>query len=85
MAAEGPRVGIRELRKAHGLSVRQLCDRIAEQSGLKVHEDTIRNAELGWKRPSDALMTAWAKALGVHPLDVEVPEPKSREPLAASA
>lgn len=53
-----------------------LIDRINEQGGPKgVHPDTIRNVELGYKRASKPLMTAWAKALGLSPLDVWQPEP----------
>jgi hypothetical protein len=66
----GPLVPIRELREAHGLSVPQLCDRIAPILGKRPHEDTIRNIELGHKRASSPLMTAWAKALGLTALDV---------------
>lgn len=66
----GPLVPIRELRDAHGLSVSQLCDRIEQHLGKRPHEDTIRNVELGHKRASAPLMTAWAKALGLVPIDV---------------
>lgn len=72
----GPQIRIRALREAHGLSVAALIDRINEQGGPKgVHPDTIRNVELGYKRASKPLMTAWAKALGLSPLDVWQPEP----------
>lgn len=72
----GPQVPIRELRKAYGLSIAQLCDRI-EANGLdkRPHEDTIRNVELGHKRASQPLMSAWAKALGMTVLDVVQPAP----------
>lgn len=73
MAATGPLVGIRELRKAYGLSVGELARRITDEQGLKVHEDTIRNVELGHRRASNPLITAWAKALGLNPLDVAQP------------
>lgn len=66
----GPLVPIRELRGALGLSVTQLCDRIEPHLGKRPHEDTIRNVELGHKRASGPLMTAWAKALGLTPIDV---------------
>ena len=73
-----PQVSIRFLRLAFGVEVRELCDRITEQGylgrgGKPVNEDTIRNIELGWKRPSNALLVAWAKALGMSPLDVTLP------------
>lgn len=47
-----------------------LCDRIEPHLGKRPHEDTIRNIELGHKRASVQLMTAWAKALKIAPLDV---------------
>ncbi|MGA8330421.1 MAG: helix-turn-helix transcriptional regulator [Mycobacterium sp.] len=72
---------IRDLREAHGLSIPALAARIAAE-GVVVHPDTISNVELGHKRPSHPLMTAWAKALDVHPLDVVVPEPKQRQQVA---
>lgn len=70
MAVSGPKVSIRDLREAHGLSVADLVERI-EAQGVKVHPDTIRNVELGHKRASKPLMTAWAKALDLTSLDVE--------------
>lgn len=71
MAATGPRVGIREIRLAHGLTLEQLADRIEEQGLRRPHPDSLSNIETGKKRASTPLMTAWAKALGIHPLDVE--------------
>lgn len=68
----GPQVRIRDLREAHGLSVSQLVDRIAEQ-GVTVHPDTVRNVELGHKRASHPLITAWSKALGIPVLDIWQP------------
>ncbi|BDY33208.1 helix-turn-helix domain-containing protein [Mycolicibacterium mageritense] len=72
----GPQVRIRDYREALGISVNHLVDRIKE-TGYEgsVHPDTIRNVELGHKRASKPLMTAWAKALGLVPLDVWQPEP----------
>jgi transcriptional regulator with XRE-family HTH domain len=64
-----PCVGIRLLREAHGLTIPALVDRIAMQ-GVTVTADHISNVELGWKRPSNALLHAWAKALGITRLDV---------------
>lgn len=64
-----PAVGIRTLREAHGLTIPALVERIAQQ-GVKVTADHISNVELGWKRPSNALLHAWAKALGITRLDV---------------
>lgn len=73
----GPQIRIRALREAHGLSVNALVDRIAENGHNGVHPDTIRNVELGYKRASKPLMAAWAKALGINPLDVWQPEPST--------
>lgn len=74
-SVRGPQVRIRDYREALGISVSQLVERIKETgySG-SVHPDTIRNVELGHKRASKPLMTAWVKALGLNPLDVWQPE-----------
>jgi transcriptional regulator with XRE-family HTH domain len=71
MAITGPRVGIRQLREAHGLSVTALTERIAPFLGKQPDGDTIRNVELGHKRASRELLAAWAKALNLTLLDVE--------------
>jgi transcriptional regulator with XRE-family HTH domain len=68
----GPQVRLRDLRKAHGLTIRQLAERIEDQ-GIKVKADSLSNVELGHKRASDLLLVAWAKALGISPLDVWQP------------
>lgn len=81
----GAQVPIRALREAHGFSVAKLIQRIEEVGGPEgTHPDTIRNIELGYKRASKPLMTAWAKALGLTALDVYQPEPlkSSRERVA---
>lgn len=77
-SVRGPQVRIRDYREALGVSVSHLVERIKE-TGYEgnVHPDTIRNIELGHKRASKPLMTAWAKALGLVPLDVWQPESKS--------
>lgn len=83
--AIGAQVPIRALREAHGLSVNDLIVRIQQHGGpAKLHPDTIRNVELGYKRASMPLLTAWAKALGLTSLDVYQPEPlkSSRERVA---
>lgn len=81
----GPQIRIRDLREAFGFSVNTLIERIAETGYTdKVHPDTIRNVELGHKRASKPLMTAWAKALGLSALDVWQPNPTAvREPVAS--
>lgn len=74
----GPQVRIRDLREAHGITVNQLAERIIETGYTeKVHPDTLRNIELGHKRGSKLLMVAWAKALGLSPLDVWQPTAES--------
>lgn len=67
----GPMVPIRELRMAHGLSIEQTCERIEVYLGKKPHGDTLRNIELGHRKASQPLLNAWAKALGLIPLDVQ--------------
>lgn len=69
---KGPYVQIRDLRKAYGLSIPGLVARI-RRHGVSVHKDHISNVERGERRASNELMTAWAKALGVNPLDVYQP------------
>ncbi|MBF6060563.1 helix-turn-helix transcriptional regulator [Nocardia terpenica] len=71
--AIGPLVRIRNLREAQDITVRELILRIVEYGGPGVHEDTIRNIELGHRRASDELMHAWARALGADPLDIVQP------------
>jgi len=64
-----PSVSLRVLREAHGLNIPALVRRIADQ-GVDVTADHISNCELGWKRPSNQLLHAWAKALGISRLDI---------------
>lgn len=65
----GPMIRIKDLRLAHGLSQTELSDRIAE-FGVEITDAGISNVENGNKKASDRLLTAWAKALGVEPLNV---------------
>jgi transcriptional regulator with XRE-family HTH domain len=65
-------VPIRAVRKAYGLSIEELVERIAEQGHVVEDTATIRNVETGNKRPSDRLRFAWAQALGLSPLDARV-------------
>lgn len=76
-----PSVSLRTLREAHGLNIPALVRRIEEQ-GVTVTADHISNVELGWKRPSNALLHAWAKALGITRLDITVTSDES-EPVPA--
>lgn len=62
-------VRIRDLRDAHGLTAEQLADRMAEL-GVRVDRNTIYNIELGAKKPSERVLNAYARALGVNPLNV---------------
>jgi transcriptional regulator with XRE-family HTH domain len=68
-----PMVPLRALREAHGLTTPELAIRIAE-FGVTVHADSLVNVELGHKAPSRELLTAWARALNVKPLDIRRPE-----------
>ena len=73
MLAIGPQIPIRELRKAHGLTLGGLADRI-KALGVDVHPDTLSNVERGHKRASPPLIHAWARALSVPPLEITQPE-----------
>lgn len=73
---EPPKVTLRILREAHGLTLPKLAERILEQ-GVEVSADHLSNCELGWKRPSNALVHAWARALGILPPDVQLPAAES--------
>lgn len=63
-------VSLRSLREAHGLTSPQLAERIAEH-GVPVDPDTLLNVELGHKKASRSLLTAWAGALGIKPVDIK--------------
>lgn len=65
----GPMVRISDLRLAHGWTQEKLAERICEQ-GVRITGAGISNVESGNKKASDHLLTAWAKALGVEPLNV---------------
>lgn len=62
-------VTLRALREAHGLDSRQMADRLREQ-GVTVHPDHLLNVELGHKRGSGRLMAAYARVLGIKPVDI---------------
>lgn len=79
---EPPTVSIRVLREACGLNIPALVLRIQEQ-GVDVTADHISNCELGWKQPSPALMHAWMKALGRHPVDARLGREITDEVVAA--
>ncbi|TDO18182.1 helix-turn-helix protein [Mycobacterium sp. BK086] len=65
----GPMVRIKDVRIGLGLSQVQLADRIAEL-GVEITDAGISNVENGNKKASDRLLIAWAKALGIEPLNV---------------
>jgi transcriptional regulator with XRE-family HTH domain len=62
-------VRIRALRDAYGLTAEQLAERMAEL-GVPVDRNSLYNIERGAKKPSDRVLDAYARALGVNPLDV---------------
>lgn len=62
-------VRIKDVRQAHGLTQQQLADRIAEH-GVSITDAGLSNIENGNKPASDRLLIAWAKALGVNPLNM---------------
>ncbi|NOR03634.1 helix-turn-helix transcriptional regulator [Mycolicibacterium fortuitum] len=65
----GPMIRIKDLRLALGLSQEQTAQRIAEH-GVEITAAGISNVENGNKKASDRLLTAWAKAFGIEPLNV---------------
>lgn len=62
-------VRIKEVRKAHNLTLKQLADRMSEH-GVKITEAGLSNVETGNKVASERLLTAWALALAIDPLVV---------------
>ena len=75
MKATGPpRVGIRAVREAYGLSVADLQQRIEEHGVKVVNTCTIRNVETGHTKPGLRLLHAWARALKLNPVDVIMPD-----------
>jgi transcriptional regulator with XRE-family HTH domain len=62
-------VRIKDLRTVHGLTMKQLAERMAEH-GVEISEGGISNVENGNKKASDRLLIAWAKALGIEPLNI---------------
>jgi transcriptional regulator with XRE-family HTH domain len=65
-----PQVPLREVRKAYGLTLKDLADRIEQHYSKRPTEAGLANIELGHQLGSAALMTAWARALKISPLDV---------------
>jgi predicted homoserine dehydrogenase-like protein len=52
-----------------GLTLADACERIAEH-GVKISVGGLANIETGARPASNHLLVAWAKAFGIHPLDV---------------
>lgn len=67
--ALGPMVRIKEVRKAHNLTLEQLAERIREQ-GVPITDAGISNVENGNKTASDRLLVAWSRALGLDELQI---------------
>lgn len=65
----GPMVRIKEVRKAHNLTLKQLAEKIGEH-GVVISEAGLSNVENGNKAASDRLLVGWAQALGLDALDV---------------
>lgn len=55
----------RVIRERSEVTVKELAEAIREE-GIDVHQDHIRNIELGYKQPSPKLAGAWARALKVQ-------------------
>lgn len=56
---------MRALRKRSELTVRQMCDLLAEQEGITVHPNHLRNVETNARGASDQLIGAYARVLHV--------------------
>lgn len=65
----GPMVRIKEVRKAHNLTLKQLADKIGEH-GVVISVAGLSNVENGNKLASDRLLVGWANALGLDTLEV---------------
>jgi transcriptional regulator with XRE-family HTH domain len=77
-----PQVSLRALREALGLTLEQTAEAIREQ-GVPITKIGLNNAELGHKNASEALVIAWARALGIKRIHVRQ-APELRQWLAAS-
>lgn len=61
-----PQISLRALRKALGLTLEQLAERIQDQD-VEISRTGLNNAELGYRRVSEPVKVAWAHALGISP------------------
>lgn len=66
-------VPLRTLREAYGLTLSALAARIAE-FGVTVDPDSLSAVELGHTGASKQLLTAWACALNILPIDIRLPK-----------
>lgn len=64
-----PQVSLRAFREVQGITLADLAELIKEQ-GHEVTADGLNNVELGHKQGSEALMIAWARALGIKRIHV---------------
>lgn len=65
----GPMIRMKDVRLLLGLSQVQVTDRMAEH-GVEMSGAGLSNIENGNKKASDRVLIAWAKALGIDPLNV---------------
>lgn len=59
-----PQVSLRVFRESAGLTIDELATAIADQ-GVQVSRPHLNNIELGHKPPSEAVLLAYARALGI--------------------
>lgn len=75
-----PVIPLPVVRKAMGLTLQAVCDRIWEEHGIKTDRGTISAIELGHRGASVQMLTAIADALGIHPQEIDTAyEPRSRD------
>jgi transcriptional regulator with XRE-family HTH domain len=60
-----PQVSLRALREHQGLTLDELAEMIREQ-GVSITRDGLNNCELGARPASEAVLVAWARALGTR-------------------
>lgn len=74
-----PVIPLSAVRKALGLTLQTVCDRICEEHGLQVDRGTISAIELGHRGASAQMLTAIADALGIHTSDIDTAyQPRQR-------
>lgn len=65
----GPMIRMKDVRLLLGLSQVQVTERMSEH-GVEISGAGLSNIENGNKKASDRVLIAWAKALGIDPLNV---------------